>query len=161
MSRTQSECPGPSYDWGCLYLVLLFLILHYHHPQLGRQCFVAMEKRCCPGAINFGQPLTCIFTLLLLLLFSCSVMSNSLWPHGLQHARLTCSSLSAGVCSNSCPLSWWCYPTISSSVTLCSCPQSFPASGSFPVSHLFALGGQGIGALASASVLPIIQVDFI
>ena len=97
----------------------------------------------------------------LLLLFSCSVMSNSLWPHGLQHARLTCSSLSAGVCSNSCPLSWWCYPTISSTVTLCSCPQSFPASGSFPVSHLFASDGQSIGALASASVLPIIQVDFI
>ena len=158
MSRTQGECLGQLYGWGCLYLLLLLLILHHHHPQLGRQCFVAMEKRCSLGAINFGQSLTCIFTLLL---FSRSVVSNSLWPHGLQHARLTCSSLSAGVCSNSCPLSWWCYPTISSTVTLCSCPQSFPASGSFPVSHLFASGGQSIGALASASVLPIIQVDFI
>ena len=161
MSRTQSECPGQLYGWGCLYLLLLLLILHQHHPQQGRQCFVAMEKRRSLGAINFGQSLTCIFILLLLLLFSCSVVSNSLWPHGLQHARLTCSSLSAGVCSNSCPLSWWCYPTILSTVTLCSCPQSFPASGSFPMSHLFASGGQSIGALASASVLPIIQVDFI
>ena len=61
MSRTQSECPGQLYGWGCLYLLLLLLILHQHHPQLGRQCFVAMEKRCSLGAINFGQSLTCIF----------------------------------------------------------------------------------------------------
>ena len=82
-------------------------------------------------------------------------MSNSVRPHGLQHAGLPCPSLSPGVCSNSCPLSWWCYPTISSSVTpFSSCPWSFPASGSFPVSRLFTSGGQSIGALASASVLP-------
>ena len=61
-------------------------------------------------------------------------MSNPLQPHGLQHAKLPCPSLSPEVCSNSCPLSRWCHPTISSSVTLFSCPQSFPASGSFPVS---------------------------
>ena len=66
-----------------------------------------------------------------LLLFSCSVMSDTLQPHGLQHARLPCSSSSPGVCSNSCPLSWWCHPTISSFVALFSCPQSFPASPSF------------------------------
>ena len=84
MSKTQCECPGQLYDWGCLYLLLLHLILHHHHPQLGRQCFIVMEKRCCLGAINFGQSLTCVFTLLLLLLFSCSVVSNSLWPYGLQ-----------------------------------------------------------------------------
>ena len=66
------------------------------------------------------------------LLFSRSVMSNSLWPHGLQHTRLPCASLSHRVCSNSCPLSQWCQPTISSSVTLfSSCPQTFPASGPF------------------------------
>ena len=67
----------------------------------------------------------------LLLLFSCLVVSDSLRPHGLQHTRFPCPSLSPGVCSNSCPLSWWCYPTISSSVALFSfCPQSSPASGS-------------------------------
>ena len=66
------------------------------------------------------------------LLFSHSVVSHSLWPHGLQHARLLCPSLSPGVCSNSCPLSWWCHPIISSSIShFSSCPQSFPASRSF------------------------------
>ena len=77
----------------------------------------------------------------------------TLRPHGLQHARLPCPSLSPRVCSNSCPLSWWCHPTISSSVSpLSSCTQSFPASGSFPVSQYFTSGSQSIGA--SASVLP-------
>ena len=81
-------------------------------------------------------------------------MSDSLWPHGLQHARLLCSSLSPGVCANSCPLSLWCYLTISSSATpYLSCPPSFPASGSFPMSWLFASGGWSTGA--SASVLPV------
>ena len=75
--------------------------------------------------------------------------------HQLQHAWLPCPSLSPTVCSNSCPLSWWCHPTISSSVTLfSSCPQSFPGSGSFPMSRLLASGGQSIGASASASILP-------
>ena len=80
-------------------------------------------------------------------------MSDSLRPHGLQHTRLPCSTLSPRVCSNSCSLSWWCHLTISSIVTpFCSCPQSFPASGSFPMSWLFASGGQSIGASVSASV---------
>ena len=83
-------------------------------------------------------------------------MSNCLWPHGLQHIRFPCPSLSPGVCSNSRPLSWWCYPTISSSVSLfSSCPQSFPASGSFPMNWLFSLGGQNTGVWASASALPV------
>ena len=74
----------------------------------------------------------------LLLLFGRSVMSDSLRPHGLRHARLPCPSLSPRVCSNSCPLSQWCHPTISSSVVpFSSCPQSFPESGSFPLSRLF------------------------
>ena len=81
-------------------------------------------------------------------------MFDSLQPHGLQHARLPCPSLSPGVCSNSYLLSQWCYPVISSSVTPLSCPQSFSASGSFPVSQLFTSGGQNIGASASSSVLP-------
>ena len=82
-------------------------------------------------------------------------MSDSLWPHRLQHARLPCSSLSSRVCSSSCPLSWWCHPTISSSVSsFSSCPQSFPASESFLMSRLFTSSGQRLGASASASVLP-------
>ena len=80
-------------------------------------------------------------------------MSNSLRPHGLQHARPSCPSPAPIVYSNSCPLTWWCHLTISSSVTsFSSCPQSFPASGSSPVSRLFTSCGYSIGA--SASVLP-------
>ena len=92
---------------------------------------------------------------MLLFLFSHSVVSNSLWPHGLQHTRLPSPLLSFWVCSNSFPVSQWCHPTISSLVIpFSSCLQSFPASGSFPVSQLFASGGQSIGVSASASVLP-------
>ena len=87
------------------------------------------------------------------MLLSCWVMSDFLWPHEMQHARLPFPSLSPGLCSNSCPVSQWCYITISSSATPFSfCLQSFPASGSFPMSWLFTSGGQSIGA--SASVLP-------
>ena len=94
-------------------------------------------------------------SLCLLLLFSHSVISDSLQPHGLQHARLPCSSPSPKVCSNSCPWSRWCYITISSSATPFSfCLQSFPASGSSPMSQLFTSGGQSIGTSASSSVLP-------
>ena len=87
--------------------------------------------------------------MLYLLLFSRSVVSNSLWPHGLQHARLPCASLPR-VCSNSCPLSQWCHPTISSSVFPFSpCPLSFAASRSLPINRLFASGGQSTGTSAS------------
>ena len=87
--------------------------------------------------------------------FSRSVLSDSLWPHRLQHSRLPCQSPTLGACSNSCPLSQWCHPTISFSVVpFSSCLQSFPASGSFRMSQFFASGGQSIGASASASVLP-------
>ena len=90
----------------------------------------------------------------LLLLFSHSVLYDSLQSHGLQGARLPCPSPTPGACSSSCPLSRWCHPTISSSVVLfSSCLQSFPASGSFPMSRLFTSGGQNIRALVSASVL--------
>ena len=88
--------------------------------------------------------------------FSCSVMSDSLWPHGPQQARPPCPSPTPGFYSNSCPLSQWCHPTISSSVIpFSSRLQSFPASGSFPVSQFFASSSQSIGVSASASVLPI------
>ena len=87
--------------------------------------------------------------------FRRSVMSDSSWPHGLQHARLPCPSPVPGACSNSCPLSWWCHPTISSSIDpFSSCLQSFPALGSFPMSWLFTSDSQSIGTSASASVLP-------
>ena len=87
--------------------------------------------------------------------FSHSAVSNSLWPHGLQHTRLPCPSPTPKACSNSCPSSQWCHPTILSSVIPCtSCLQSFPASGSFPMGQFFASSGQSIGVSASASVLP-------
>ena len=88
-------------------------------------------------------------------------MSNSLWPHELQHTRLTCPSPTPRVHSNSRPSSQWCHPAISSSVTpFSSCPQSLPASGSFPVSQHFTWGGQSIGVSASASVLPMNTQDW-
>jgi len=92
--------------------------------------------------------------------FSRSVMSNSLWPHGLQHARPPCSSPTPGAYSNSCPLSQWCHPSISSSVISFSRPQSFPASGSFPITQFFASGGQSIGVSASTSVFPMNAQDW-
>ena len=93
--------------------------------------------------------------------FSCSVMSNSLRLHGLQHSRLPCPSPTPGVCSNSCPSSQWCHPTISSSVlSFSSCLQSFPASGSFSVSKFFASGGQSTEVSASASHLPVNVQDW-
>ena len=93
-----------------------------------------------PQDVVVVQSLSCILTL---------------WLHGLQHARLLCPPLSPRVCANSCPLSQWCYLTISSSVTpFSSCPWSFPVSGSLSMSQLFPLGGQSTGASASASVLP-------
>ena len=85
--------------------------------------------------------------------FSRSVMSDSLWPHEPQHTRPPCPSLTPGVYPNSCPLSRWCHPTISSSVVpFSSCPQPCPASGSFEMSQLFTSGGQSIGVSASTSV---------
>ena len=93
--------------------------------------------------------------MLIFLLFSHPVESYSLQPRGLLHVRLICPSLSPRVCSNSCPLSQWCHPTISSSVVpFSSCLQPFPASGSFQLGRHFSSGGQSIGASASASVLP-------
>ena len=90
-----------------------------------------------------------------------SVVPDSLRPHEPQHARPPCSSPTPRIHPNPCPLSWWCHPTISSSVIpFSSCPQSFPASGSFQMSQLFASGGQSIGVSASTSVLPINTQDW-
>ena len=93
--------------------------------------------------------------------FSCSVVSDSLRPHGWQHARLPCPSPPPRIHPNSCPLSLWCHPTISSSVIpFSSCLQSFPASWSFPMSQLFASGGQSTGVSASTSALPMNTQDW-
>ena len=93
--------------------------------------------------------------------FSCSVVSDSLWPHELQHARPPCPSPTPRVYPNSCSSSQWCHPVISSSVIpFYSCPQSFPASGSLPMSQFVASGGQSIGVSASTSVLPMNTQDW-
>ena len=93
--------------------------------------------------------------------FSRSVMSDSLQPHESQHARPSCPSPTPGVYPNPCPLSRWCHPVILSSVVpFSSCPQSFPALGSFPMCQLFAWGGQSIGVSASTSVLPMNTQDW-
>ena len=93
--------------------------------------------------------------------FSCPVMSDSLWPHELQHAKPLCPSPTPRVHPNPCPLSQWCHPTISSSVVpFSSCPQSFPASGSFSMSQLVTSGGQSIGVSASTSVIPMNTQDW-
>ena len=86
--------------------------------------------------------------------FSHLVVSDSLWPHWLQHTRLPCLSPTPRDCSNSCPSRWWCHLTISSSAIPFSCLQSSPASGSFPMSQFFASGGWSIGVSASGSVIP-------
>ena len=88
-------------------------------------------------------------------------MSDSLQPHEPQHARRPCPSPTPRVYPNPCPLSWWCHPTISSSIfPFSSCPQSFPGSGSFQMSQLFTSGGQSIGVSASTSVLPMNTQDW-
>ena len=114
-------------------------VIHSHLP------LVQVEK-----AITYGLP-SCYPALQ----FSRSVMSDSLQPNERKHARPPCPSPTPGVHPNPCSLSWWCHPTISSSVVpFSSCPQSFPASGSFQMSQLFASGGHSIGISASTSVLP-------
>ena len=105
--------------------------------------------------------LWCHVSVLILVQFSRSVVSDCSRPHGLQHARLPCPSPTPGAYLNSCPSSRGCHPTISSFVIPFSCLQSFPASRSFPISQFFTSGGQNIGVSASASVLPMnIQNSF-
>ena len=128
--------------------------LHPHHPRLGRTIRWWEFPKCWQRQVlswDIG-----------LVQFSHSVMSDSLQPHRLQHARLPCPTPTPGAYSSSCPWSQWCHPTISSSVgPFSSCLQSFPASGSFLVNQFFTSGGQIIRVSASASVLPInIQDSF-
>ena len=124
----------------CLYLIFFKCIIYTQQPS-------ALLLIAYPPPLEFHLTFSSVQ-------FTYSVMFDSLWPHGLQHARLLCPSQTPRVYPNSCPLSLWCHPTISSSVIpFSSCFQSFPASGSFPMKGPFASGGQRI--IASASVLPI------
>ena len=114
----------------------------------------------CPSTKGWIKNIWYIYTVEYTVQFSCSALSDSLRPHELQHTRPPCPSPTPGVYSNSCPSSRWCHPAISSSVVpVSSCPQSLPASGSFPMSQLFAWGGQRTGVSASASVLPMNTQD--
>ena len=131
-----------------------------HHSEPGRRqvTFSSWKGYCVLCHPFFFLSEQCNYlsqSTLLLSLFNNIVMSDSSWPHGLQHVRLACPSPSPRVCPSSCPLHQWCHPTISSSAALFSfCLQSFPASESFPMSRLFPSGRQSIGASTSASVLP-------
>ena len=122
-----------------------------------------------PGLVEepaFSKAFSCLqsyspMTIFSSVQFSRSVVSDSLWPHGLQHTRPACPSPTPRVYPNWCPLSRWYHPTVSSSVIhFSSCLQSFPASGSFPMSQLFTWGGQSIGVSASTSVLPMNTQDW-
>ena len=156
---TKATFPAYCSDWACRCFVRGELLTPPIPQGMGDQQLSGHEQL--PALLSgtpawYSDPF--IPFLLFLLLFSHSVVSNSLWSHELWYTRLPCPLLSPGVCSYSCLLNPWCHPTISSSVfPLSSCPQSFPTSGSFPVSQLFASGGQSIGAQASASVLMNIQ----
>ena len=109
----------------------------------------------CMAKFCFSKIVPGIKQMVLYFICCCSMAQScsTLWPHELQHTRFPCPSLSPRVCSNSCSLNWWCHPTTLSSVTPFFCPQSFPVSGSFAISQLFASGGQSIGVSVSASVL--------
>ena len=131
-----------------LCILLALMLLHTYSLELegGGSCY----WNCFRFIVSFSS-----------VQFSHSVVSGSLWLHGLQHARPPCPSPTSGVHPNPCPLSWWCHPAISSSlIPFSSRPQSFPASESFQMSQLFASGGQSIGVSASTSVLPMNTQDW-
>ena len=142
-SSVHGDSPGKNTRMGCHALCQGIFPTQGSNPGLlhCRQIFYCLSHQ--------GSPY-------ILLLFSHLVVSDSLWPHGLQHARLPCPSPSPGACSNSCPLSRWCHPaTLSSVIPFSSWLQSFPASGSFLMSWLFASGGPSIGASASVLLMNI------
>ena len=128
------------------------ILEHFHHPASWNPIPVTSYSQVllcchCPSYLSHRKILLCQFSSVTQ---SCPILQ----PHGLQHARISCPWPTPRACSNSSPLSWWCHPTISSSVVLFSYLQSFPASGAFLISQFFALGGQSIGVSASASVFP-------
>ena len=128
-----------------------------HRTGKGQFSFQSKESQC-PRKLKILHNCTHLSSVQ----FSCSVLSGSLWPHGLQHDKPSFPSPIPGVYSHSCPLSWWCHPAVSFSVIpFSSCPASFPTSGSFQMSQLFTSGDQSIGVSASASVLPMNIQDWI
>ena len=140
-------CKGNIFHIYWLKEIILFINPYY--PRLSTYSLQFLSKF--QGIFHKTEKKNSTTCIKLLLLF----MSDSYWLHRLQSARLPCPLPSSRICPSSCPLNWWCYSTISSSISLFFfCLQSFPASGSFPISQLFTLGGQCIGASASASVLP-------
>ena len=138
---------------------ILYQPSHKGRPKLGVKLLISFSKKLSLSWISSSwKTTTRTFSSVQ---FSRSVMSNSLWPNESQHAKPPCPSPTPGVHPNSCASSRWCYPAISSSVVpFSSCPQSLPASGSFPMSQLFTWGGQTIGVLASTSVLPMNTQDW-
>ena len=161
----QSNWSSTGEIWNCSWHLSLpsisFKTLLWHHSLL------SFQNNYMVGLVDYS-----LITVFMAIIFFCfidlcqfshSVVSDYLRPHGLQHAKLSCPSPTARACSNSCPSSQWCHPTISSYVIpFSSCLQSFPASGSFPMSQCFTSGGQSIGVSASAPVLPKnIQTDFL
>ena len=149
--------------WLCLhtYALSVWSILNKNYIrialQLMTQNFIALFLSYVKNAWNLILKENAWFSSVQ---FSCSVVSNSLRTRELQDTRPPCPSPTARVHPDPCPLSWWCHPTISSVAPFCSCPASFPASGSFQMSQLFASGGQSIGASASTSVLPMNTQDW-
>ena len=140
-------------DNGSRYPYLCYLLCNLGCLSSHRCLFLKKNRYCsCLGNSYSDLRPELVTSMFVFCLFSLSVVSDSLQSHGLQHTRLTCPSPYPRFCFNSCPLRHWCYPSTSSYITLFSHHQSFPASGSFPVSQLFASDGQSIGA--SASVLP-------
>ena len=149
-----------SYVWRKRRRIQPLSILSLLKEQVLYVCLDGEEKRT-GTKVRLIWTVTLILALLLSSVqFNCSVMSYSLRPHELQHARPPCPSPTPGVYPNSSPSSRWCHPATSSSVfPFSSCPQSLPASGSFPMSQLFTWGGQSIGVSATASVLPMNTQD--
>ena len=135
--------PAPVYQLLC-YTTVLFEILYCKIKNIlffmFFKCAIYVKSIISPSVVAVRSP--------------SRVLHGSSQPHGLQHASPACSSPSLEICPSSCPLNQWCHPTISSSITLFLCLQSFPASQSFPMSRLFTSESQSIGASASASVLP-------
>ena len=142
-----------------IYLFDLIIYSSFHFPKFGSLFPFALLLRELKHLKFQPSPQGSVHFISVQL--SRSVMSESLQPHVSQHARPPCPSPTPSVYSNSCPLSWWCHPTISSSIVpFSSCPQSLPASGSFPVNQLFTWGGQSTRVSASASVLPMNTQDW-
>ena len=147
-------------NWASLERSSSHGLVSLHFDQFGTSKLMDTAVLNSPGNMGWYQKTIKISTLSSVH-FGRSVMSDSLWPHGSQHARPPCPSQTSGVYSNSCASSQWCHKAISSSVVpFFSCPQSLPASGSFPTSQLFTLGGQSIRVSASASVLPMNTQDW-